>query len=139
MSSRFVSDVSPKRKVNIPAAHENNESVLDDGISQPPQQARFRNLDTRRRKTQFAVKHLQQTKVWIADRILGEGMPGSVQLEIRQNSHASMAPDSPSKVRAVKVIRKRTLSKNWNYLRDLEIALRFSTPDYADSFVQSDG
>lgn len=99
------------------------------------------NVLNARLETQFLdgrVKHIRNApsdsffrveEIWATDRILGEGMSGTVRLEIRQASNATLDSDLPPQVRAVKAIRKRTLSANWNYLKELETALKFSHPD----------
>ncbi|KAK5637118.1 hypothetical protein RRF57_012830 [Xylaria bambusicola] len=79
-------------------------------------------------------------QVWEVDSTIGHGTFGVVRLERRRASSLHPGPSWPDQLRAVKEISKSAAtSHKWDYMKELEATIRFSSSQYAPYFVRSHG
>ncbi|KAI0505472.1 kinase-like protein [Xylaria bambusicola] len=79
-------------------------------------------------------------QVWEVDSTIGHGKFGVVRLERCRTSSLHPDPSWPDQLRAVKEISKpAATSHRWDYMKELEATIRFSSSQYAPYFVRSHG
>lgn len=73
-------------------------------------------------------RQIRVEETWDIKKTLGRGTYGVVRYE-RRRPTAAADPESPSQVRAVKVISKTITGDNrWDYMKELEAIVKFSHP-----------